>query len=384
MAMDRLLVVDGDEERAVLALIENGKVTEVLSAGECAGPRIGDVYLGRVQQMYKGIEAAFVDIGLAKNAFLPIEDGCPVPRPGQEALVRIAKLPVGDKGVRVTQALELSDALLALMPGGSGVGVSAKISDRQERERLKGLGEALCPLDCGLVLRTAAEGRSEEALAAACGSLVAQWQSLREAARYAPAPKLLRAAAYPGERFALDQAIVGLSRVVVHGGDWVERLAALFEKAGIKSPPLIECYEGETPLRLLYPIQKAMDTSHRRKVWLPGGGALVFDACEAMTVIDVNAGKQKPKGSMEETALAVNLEAMGEVAAQLRLRDIGGIVVIDAIDLREAKHREQMLAELERALAPDRGKPKVYGGVSALGLIQMTRKRLYAEGGARK
>ncbi|MCL2811825.1 MAG: ribonuclease E/G [Clostridia bacterium] len=378
--MNRLLVVDADGDRAVLALIEEGRVTEVLSAEEGSGPRIGDVYLGRVQQMYKGFEAAFVDIGLAKNAFLPMEQGHPVPRPGQEVLVRLAKLPVGDKGARLSQALEVADALLALLPGGSGVGVSAKITDQQERERLKVLGEALCPTGCGLVVRTAAAGRSEEDLVAACHSLIAQWEVLREAARYAPAPKLLMAAAHPAERFALDQMIAGLSRVVVHGGEWQERLAALFKKAGMEPAPLIERYGGETPLKVLYPIQKAIDGSRRRKVWLPGGGTLVFDTCEAMTVIDVNTGKQKPKGCLEETAMAVNLEAMGEIAIQLRLRDIGGIVVIDAIDLREAEHRNRVLEELGRALAPDRGRPRVYGGISALGLIQLTRKRLYAEG----
>jgi len=202
---------------------------------------------------------------------------------------------------------------------------------------------------------------------------------LQKAARYARAPMLLQAAPNPADRFALDLACAGISRAVVGDEAWRERLAVLFAEAGIDPAPIIEQYKGETPLWALYPIQKAMDIARRRKVWLPGGGTLVIDICEAMTVIDVNAGKQRAKRSLEETALAVNLEAMREAAAQLRLRDIGGIVVIDAIDLREEEHRRQVLDELERALAPDRGKPRVYGGISALGLIQLTRKRLYPE-----
>ncbi|MCL2544755.1 MAG: ribonuclease E/G [Clostridia bacterium] len=379
---ERLLVVDAAAdvggERVVLALIENGRVAEALAANERPGPQAGDVYVGRVQQAFKGMEAAFVDIGLAKHAFLPIQAGHPAPRPGQEVLVQIGKLPGGDKGVRVSEAVELAGALLALAPGGEGVGVSAKITDRRERERLKALGEALCPTGCALVLRTLAAGRSEEELAAACRALAAQWEGLREAARYARAPALLKAAPHPAERFALDLAAVGISRMVVSGDAWRERLAALFREAGVEASP-IERYTGETSLRILYPIQKAMDAARRRKVWLPGGGTLVFDTCEAMTVIDVNTGKQKPKGSLEETALAVNLEAMREAAAQLRLRDTGGIVVIDAIGLREEEHRRRVLGELERALAPDRGRPRVYGGISELGLIQLTRKRLYVE-----
>ena len=378
---ERLLVVDADEEQVTLALIERGRVAEVLRAdGQPGGLRVGDVYVGRVQQMYKGFEAAFVDIGLKKNAFLPVEAGYPAPRPGKEALVQVARLPAGDKGARVTQAVELAGAWLVLTPGREGAGISAKITDRAERERLKAMGETLCPAGCALMLRTAAAGRSEEALDAACRSLAARWEALREAARYARVPALLRVAAHPAERFALDLACTGISRTVVGDDAWYRRLNALFEEAGFEPVPVIERYGGDTPLRALYPIQKAMDTARRRKVWLPGGGYLVFDACEAMTVIDVNSGKQKPKGSLEKTALAVNLEAMREAAAQLRLRDIGGIVVIDAIDLREEEHRRQVLDELERALAPDRGKPRVYGGISALGLIQLTRKRLYAEG----
>lgn len=376
-AKDRLLVVDAEGERVVLALMEDGRVAEALSADDRPGLRVCDVYVGRVRQMCKGLEAAFVDIGLPKNAFLPMEAGYPVPRPGQEVLVQVTKLPVRDKGARLTQAIKQADSLLALTPGGEGVGVSAKITDRAERERLRHLGEALCPPGCSLVLRTAAAGRSGEVLDAACRALVARWEALREAARYARAPALLQAAAHPAERFALDLAIAGVSRVVTEDATWHGRLAALWQEAGVAPAPVIERYEGSTPLRALYAIQKAMDVARGRKVWLPGGGYLVFDVCEAMTVIDVNSGRQKPKGNLEETALAVNLEAVREAAAQLRLRDTGGIVVIDAIDMGKEEHRQQVLGELERALAPDRGKPRVYGGISALGLIQLTRKRLY-------
>lgn len=375
---ERIIVLDAQGSQGTLALIEDGKVAEAMPITERTGPQIGDIYLGRTQQAHKGLEAAFVDIGLEKHAFLQLKDGQAVPRPGQEILAQVVKLPGGDKGVRVSGGVELAGALIALAPGGAGVGVSAKIKDEAERERLRAIGKAVCPPGCALVMRTAAAGQAEEMLAEACRTLHAEWEALERSARYARAPALLKPSLHPAERFVLDLLGAGCARIVVNEDSWQSRIAALLEKAGAQGAPDLERYRGDTPLSVLYPIQKAVDSARRRKVWLPGGGYLVFDVCEALTVVDVNAGKHPAKRSLEETALAVNLEAVRELAAQLRLRDIGGIVVIDTIDMRQEAHRQELLAALEQALAADRGKPRVFGGISALGLIQMTRKRLYA------
>ncbi len=375
----RVIVVDADASGLAVALVEGGRVVEALALPELArGAQVGAVYLGRVQQVLPGMGAAFIDIGLEKHAFLQLEAGKPAPRPGQDAVVQVVKIPGGEKGVRVTGAPELTDSLAVLSPGGAGVGVSTKIEDAQERARLKALGEAHCPPGCALVLRTAAAGREEKALAASCRALWAEWEALQKAARHARAPALLMGALHPAERCVLDLLGQGTARIVANGG-WPERMEALVRQRDIQPLPQIELYGGETPLRALYSITTALEQARRRKVWLPGGGTLVFDVCEAMTVVDVNAGKQAAKKNPEETALAVNLEAMREIAAQLRLRDIGGIVVIDSIDLCLPANRQRMLDELAGALNADRGKPRVFGGVSELGLIQLTRKRLYAE-----
>ncbi len=372
---EKILILDAFDEEIVVALLDSGTICEAARLPKEDAPRLGDVFVGRVQRVQPGVDAAFIDVGLERNAFLQLSDGDPPLKGGQDVLVQVVKRPEGDKGVRVTRNLMLAGELLGFSPLGGKAGISSKIVDNAERARLKRIADAHCPQKDGWMFRTAAEGRSEADLLAERDGLLARWETLRRDAAYRRAPSLLLEAPHPAERFVYDLLHTAPTRILVSDASWLERVRSLCRFA---LPVAIEMYTGETPLRMLFPVQSTLERAGRRKVWLPGGGYLVFDTCEAMTVIDVNVGKQAEKQNLENTALRVNLEAAREIATQLRLRDIGGIVVIDAIDLREAAHREQLLAELNEAFASDRGKPEIHGGISTLGLIQLTRKRLYA------
>lgn len=378
--MERTILIDKEDPGYLLALLEDGEVVEAFSPREDEELQgVGNLYLGLVDKVLPGMSAAFIQIGLEKNAFLPFESGLSMPHAGQALLVQLQKPARGEKGALVTQKIALPGRLMVWRSQEKGWALSAKIRDTQERVRLRALAQELCPTDCGILLRTAAVGATKEALATEFEVLRALWQCIVRDAQYRRAPVLLQRADHPIESFIRDFLGQDLSRIVVSDAGWYGRIQEALSQWQPASSPKLELYTSEIPLTATYSVRTAMEKARRRKAWLPCGGWLVFDRCEAMTVIDVNSGKYVGKDTLEETAFHVNCEAAKEIVKQLRLRDIAGIVVIDFIDMQETSHRDQLLQLIAQLFEADRGKPRVYGGISALGLVQLTRKRTQKE-----
>ncbi len=375
--MEHRIVVDTRGARPLIACVEAGEVCEVFHCdGDMNALRPGALFVGRVVQCLTGIEAAFVDIGLSRHAFLPYHDVWCIPRVGDQLIVAIAKMPLSDKGARVTQRIDLTGHRLVLKPGDVGVGVSGKIEDVAERARLKEVALRICPEGYGLLLRTAAAHADEDALHAEAETLVAHWELQVHVAQHAFKPQPLTSGGTQGAE--LVTAVRDLMRrpvadVVVDDAVLAQRL----KEAGIVTP--VTLYTGELTLSVVHGLQAALAAAKQRKLWLPCGGFIVWDRCEAMTVVDVNSGKYVGHWSLEETALLVNLEAAHAIAVQLRQRDIGGIVVIDFIDMMDVASKETLLTAMRQAFAADAGEPCIVGGISALGLVQLTRRKVRGE-----
>ncbi len=351
-----------------MAVVEDGKLCEYALERAGEGKRTGSVYKGRVQRVLLGMQAAFVDIGLEKNAFLPLGGGESV-RGGQELLVQVLKDPPGGtKGLRLTREITLPGRLCVLKPGTQGVGVSRKL-DAAAQERLRALGGAICPEGCGLLLRTQAAGAPDADVEAEARALYERLLSIRSAYAKRNGPGLLMQEEDLAGRMLRDLLTPETVRVAAQG-EGAQALAELVPEG------LLELHdENETPIFDLYGLEAKAERACQRRVWLDCGGYLVIDPCEAMTVIDVNSGKYTGKHGLEETAYAVNLEAAREIARQLRLRDVGGIVVADFIDMENQAHVEGVLAALKEALSADRSKTHLVG-MTGLGLVELTRTRL--------
>ncbi len=337
-----------------MVVLEDGAPVELAFERAESRPLIGNLYAARVENVLPGMHAAFVDIGLEKNAFLPLDDvppavkGLPVAqsqgkiqvRPGQEILVQVVKEPGGGKGPRVTMNPSFPGKWAVLLPTVAALGVSRHIQDPEERERLLGIAKAACPEGMGLVIRTQAEDAPAGIIAEEAAALAAQWNALAGRARARKAPALVDEA---GSLWARAERDLGVAPTRGPIG------AALWEK-----------------------VEKLL----RRKVWLDSGAFLVIDVCEAMTVIDVNSGKNAGGKTPGGLALKVNLEAAREAARQVRLRDLGGIIVIDFVDMETDAEREAVLDAFAGASEADRAKRHMHG-FSAAGLLEMTRRPVY-------
>jgi len=356
----------------------------------------GNVYLGRVQNVLPGMEAAFVDIGIPKNAVLyrgdvrydrddvdagPGANGTPrieeVLRAGQMIRCQVTKNPIGAKGARLTQEVSLPGRFAVLVPESSTFGISKRLGDN-ERKRLRRIVDDVRPEGHGLIVRTAAEGASAEELQRDVSALLERWRRIEEAAAGRQAPGLLYREPELAVRMLREELNSEYRAVLIDDHALYEQVR---DYVGSVSPDLMERVEHYDPAVEPLPIferfhvheqlHKALD----RKVWLPSGGSLIIERTEALTVIDVNTGKNVGSTSLEETVFRNNLEAAEEVARQLRLRDIGGIIVIDFIDMEVRQNREQVAAALRNALARDKTRTQVFD-ISELGLVEMTRKRV--------
>lgn len=354
----------------------------------------GNIYLGRVQNVLPGMEAAFVDIGTPKNAVLyrgdvrydredVVEGSKPgdarieqLLRQGQTILCQVTKNPIGTKGARLTQEVSLPGRFVVLVPNSDTYGISKRLGD-DERRRLRRVLEDVRPEGHGLIVRTAADGASPEELRRDVALLISQWTDI-EGRAAAAAPALLYAEPDLAVRVIREEFNADYRGVVIDD-------AALFEEVRdyvtTISPELadrVERYDtGTEPLPLFerHHVQEQLYKALDRKVWLPSGGSLIIERTEALTVIDVNTGKNVGTSSLEETVYRNNLEAAEEIARQLRLRDIGGIIVIDFIDMEVRANREGLTAAFREALARDKTRTQVFD-ISELGLVQMTRKRV--------
>jgi ribonuclease E len=389
-AVDRKMVIRQRGERTQIAVLEDDVLVEHYVTQAQATSFAGNVYLGRVQNVLPSMEAAFVDIGKGRNAVLyagevnwdaaglsgksrSIETAM---KSGDKVLVQVTKDPIGHKGARLTQQINLPGRFLVFVPGGSMTGISRKLPDT-ERQRLKDILKKIVPEDAGVIIRTAAEGASEEELTRDVNRLTAQWDVIQKKAESTSnAPTLLYGEPDLAIRVIRDVFNEDFKDLVVQGDDAWDTVEAYVAHVSPELTGRLSRYTGEGDafhdLRIDEQLAKALD----RKVWLPSGGSLVIDRTEAMTVVDVNTGKFVGSGgNLEQTVTRNNMEAAEEIVRQLRLRDIGGIIVIDFIDMVLESNRDLVLRRLTECLGRDRTKHQV-AEVTSLGLVQMTRKRV--------
>lgn len=391
-AVDRDMIVREKDGRIQIGVLEDSVLVEHYVARSQETSLIGNVYLGRVQNVLPSMEAAFVDIGRGRNAVLYSGEvdwdaaaeagGANQPRKielalkqGDTVLVQVTKDPVGHKGARLTSQISLPGRYVVYVPNGSMNGISRKLPDT-ERSRLKKILKEVMPENAGVIVRTAAEGATEEQLTLDVQRLIAQWESISKKVEKQNAPALLHSEPDLLVKIIRDVFNEDFQRLIIAGQ---EAKATITEYLEAVAPDLVErvaAYEGDRDIfdeyRVTEQIEKALD----RKVWLPSGGSLVIDRTEAMTVVDVNTGKFVGSGgNLEETVTKNNLEAAEEIVRQLRLRDIGGIVVIDFIDMVLESNRDLVQRRLIECLSRDRTKHQV-AEVTSLGLVQMTRKKL--------
>ena len=391
MKQEILVNVTPREVRA--ALVENGMLQEIVIERASRRGLISNIYNGRVSRVLPGMQAAFIDIGLERTAFLHASDivndsastlgarnGEPNIRDlvteGGQLLVQVLKDPLGTKGARLTTHITIPSRYLVMLPKGSGIGISARIEDEAERERLRTLMDSIIttPTKAGYIVRTAAEGASLEALHADMLFLQKLWEAIEEAAAKAGPGELVYEDLALPLRVLRDLFGPEVERVRVDSSQEFERMKEFAGRFMPHLAPKIELYSEDRPLFDLYNIEDEIDRALNRKVPLKSGGYVIFDQTEAMTTIDVNTGAYVGHRNLEETIFRTNLEAAVVIARQLRLRNLGGIIIIDFIDMVEEEHRHQVLQTLTARLASDHAKTQIMS-VSPLGLVEMTRKR---------
>ena len=384
----RLLLVNREPERLRVALIEDGLTREVFLERPQDRGVVGHIYKGKVVRVLPGIESAFVEIGLSRAAFLHVNDAVETPedtsqprpdikdvlKPGQELVVQVRKEAIGTKGARVSTHIHLPGRSVVYRPGGDRVHMSRRIEDGPERDRLQALGESLLPESGGLIIRTSTVGARREELEQDLSFLQALWSDLDQRARSTSAPALLFEDLDLSLRTIRDLLRSPGDRVLVDDPAETERIRSFVERLMPDYAGCVELWQGEDPLFERFGLEWEIRRVVRRRVWLPSGGYVVFDPTEALTAIDINSGRYVGDSSFEETARLINLEAVTEIAYQLRLRDIGGLIVIDFIDMASEESRQEVFDRLTEALAPDRARTHVLP-ISTLGLVEMTRKR---------
>ncbi|MCM0679080.1 Rne/Rng family ribonuclease, partial [Micromonospora phytophila] len=390
-AVDRVMAVRQRGDRTQIAVLEDGVLVEHYVTRNSSGTMAGNVYLGKVQNVLPSMEAAFVDVGRGRNAVLyagevnwdtsglegrarSIEQAL---RSGDSVLVQVTKDPIGHKGARLTSHIALSGRHLVYVPNGNASGISRKLPDN-ERKRLRDVLKKLVPDGAGVIVRTAAEGASEDELARDVKRLQAQWEDIQAKAAEGGAPVLLYEEPDLVIRVVRDLFNEDFRELVIEGDESYGMVESYLSQVSPDLVDRVRRYVGTADVFSEYRIDEQILKGLDRKVFLPSGGHLVIDRTEAMTVVDVNTGKYTGAGgNLEETVTRNNLEAAEEIVRQLRLRDIGGIVVIDFIDMVLESNRELVLRRLTECLGRDRTKHQVTE-ITSLGLVQMTRKRIGA------
>ena len=393
-SVDRVMVVRSGNGRIQIGVLEDGVLVEHYVAKAAEASLIGNVYLGRVQNVLPSMEAAFVDIGRGRNAVLysgevdweaaaaESEGGKNQPRrielalkPGDRVLVQVTKDPVGHKGARLTSQVSLPGRYLVYVPNGSMNGISRKLPDT-ERARLKTILKQVLPENVGVIVRTAAEGATEEQLTLDVNRLTSQWAEISRLVETQQAPVLLHSEPDLLVKIVRDVFNEDFQKLVISGEDAQATIESYLRSVAPDLLDRVQTYDEPGDAFDTYRISEQIEKALDRKVWLPSGGSLVIDRTEAMTVVDVNTGKFVGSGgNLEETVTKNNLEAAEEIVRQLRLRDIGGIIVVDFIDMVLESNRDLVLRRLVECLSRDRTKHQV-AEVTSLGLVQMTRKKL--------
>ena len=393
-SVDRQMIVRESDGLNQIAVLEDGLLVEHYVSRHTQTSMVGNVYVGRVQNVLPSMEAAFVDLGKGRNAVLyagevnwdaaglegrprRIEDAL---SSGDTVLVQVTKDPIGHKGARLTSQITLAGRYLVLVPGGSMTGISRKLPDT-ERSRLKKILKRIVPDSAGVIVRTAAEGASQEQLTSDVERLVAQWEAIEKKASSVmkgsgKAPVLLKGEPELAVRVIRDVFNEDFRKLIVSGDNTWSTISQYIDEVSPDLAERLEHWTGPEEVFAAHRVDEQLAKGFDRKVWLPSGGTLVIDRTEAMTVIDVNTGRfTGAGGTLEETVTRNNLEAAEEIVRQLRLRDIGGMVVIDFVDMVLESNRDLVLRRLVECLGRDRTRHQVTE-VTSLGLVQMTRKRV--------
>jgi ribonuclease G len=404
------LIINASLQEIRVALLEGGTLVEVQIERKNDRSIVGNIYRGKVAKVLPGMQAAFVDIGLEKAAFLYVTDayqslkeyhqmlnegweeqddlefetpGSIFADPiqiedlvceGQELLVQVSREPMGTKGTRITSHITLPGRYLVFMPTVDHVGVSRRIRDEEEGRRLREIMLKIRPPGTGSIVRTASEGAEEKELVTSIDLLIKMWENIQRKNESAAAPSLIHTDHDMVLRAIRDLITPDVKRVVTDSKDEYERIIDFVKSYMPRIQCSIELYEGRTPIFDVYGIETELDKALKRKVWLKSGGYILIELTEALTAIDVNTGKFVGKRNLEDTIVKTNLEAAKEIAYQLRLRNIGGIIIIDFIDMEKESSREMVYQALELALKKDRVKSNI-SKISELGLVEMTRKR---------
>lgn len=406
--MDSEILINVTREETRVGLLEGGQVVEFYVERKRDASLVGNIYKGRVVKILPGMQSAFIDIGLEKAAFLYVSDihaGMEEYAPfleeeekdnslelvsrrgradltideliqeGQEILVQVSKDPIGSKGARVTSYITLPGRYLVLMPNVEHIGISRRISDEAERTRLRIIVEDIKPKGYGLIIRTASEGSTEEDIKKDLEFLLLLWDTIQKKKDRVSAPSLLYSDLDLVFRSVRDLMSQDVKRLIIDSEEEYERIKDFARTHFDKLLGKIELYEGAEPIFDAFEVELDISRALGRKVWLKSGGYIVIDQTEAMTVIDVNTGKFVGKEELEDTILKTNLEAVKEIAYQIRLRNLGGIIIVDFIDMERPENREKVFNAFIEAMKKDRAKNTI-SHISDLGLIQMTRKRV--------
>ncbi len=401
------IIISVESLETRVAVVENGRLEEYKVEHPTASRIVGSIFKGVVQNLEDGLQAAFIDIGMKKNAFIHYwdmfpedlsrlaaaegeEQGRPITRRrqftreeiarhfavGSQIIVQISKGPIGTKGPRATASLSIPSRYFVLMPGSKLRGISKKIEDEKERRRLKKILVRLpVPEGCGLIIRTAGAGVSSTGFVRDLRGLLATWNAIHAADETKRAPACLYQEPDLVERVVRDSVTEDIDTIIVDSSADYERVRDILANISRRMRNRVKLYEGSRPIFEQYEVEQQLSDAHRRKVMLKSGGCLVFDETEALIAVDVNTGQHRGASNQDETILQVNTEAVQEVARQLRLRNVGGLVVIDLIDMRHKKHRNAVYQSLKEALRKDRARTNVLP-ISPLGLIEMTRQRV--------
>ncbi|MEX0766314.1 MAG: Rne/Rng family ribonuclease [bacterium] len=393
--MSKEIIANIEPFETRVAILEDGQLVNLfVERGE---PLAGNIYKGRVANVLPGMDAAFIDIGLERNAFLHVGDvraqrlaGEEVDdsfgrgaiaqrlRVGQEILVQVTKEPMGTKGARVTTYVALPAYYLVLMPTVNYVGVSRRIERDQERRRLRQLADKLRPKGMGVIVRTAAEGASEKDLADDIQFLLQVWSRVEERSKNSRAPALVYQDLRLIRRVVRDLFTDDVSRFLIDSPEEFQRVQDLVASFAPKLKSRISLHRASEPVFEALGVERELEKALRRKVWLRSGGYIVIDRTEALTVIDVNTGKYVGKTDLATTIFRTNLEAVGEIVRQITLRDIGGIILVDFIDMENESHRQRVMQAVNEAVRKDRSKIHIID-LTGLGLVEITRKRVYQD-----
>lgn len=394
------IIVDVNADEIRVGILEDKELVEIHIERTNHKGLVGNIYRGKVSSVLPGMQAAFIDIGYEKNAFLYVGDAITqkeysddeievyrdyseynitdILKVGQEITVQVIKEPIGTKGPRVSTHITLPGRNLVLLPNADYVGISRRIENENERLKLKRIAEKLKPDNMGLIVRTVSEGKDEADFVEDVSFLTKLWSKIKKSEYSGPVPRCIHKDINLIYRSVRDLFTWNVDKFIINDEKEYFKVLELIEMISPALKTRVELFNKEYEIFDYYQIETKIERALARKVWLKSGGYIIIDKTEALTVIDVNTGKFVGDNNLEETVLKTNIEATREIAKQLRLRDIGGIVIIDFIDMNDAEHQQMVLDSLKQNLKNDRTKTIVLG-MTSLGLVEMTRKKIRQE-----